>query len=218
MPTISAENYLKAIYHLVGTRDARVKTKELAGHLGVSLPSVTSMLRTLADRGLVDYEAYRGAALTSHGELAALAVIRKHRLVESFLVATLGYRWDEVHDEAELLEHAVSDDLAARIERFLGFPTVDPHGDPIPSAAGVVRHPATVPLSQAVPDRPARLVRVLEQSPEALKYLDGLGLVPDAVATVLEVLPSEGPLIVATPSGRTTIARELARHVLVEQD
>ncbi|MFU8806125.1 MAG: metal-dependent transcriptional regulator, partial [Bradymonadaceae bacterium] len=161
MPTISVENYLKAIFHLQSELpENRVKTKELAETLEISLPSVTSMLKSLGDDGLVEYVPYKGARLTPRGRKVALKVIRNHRLIEVFLVRTLGYTWDEVHAEAERLEHAISDKLADRIDDFLARPRFDPHGDPIPRSDGTLPAEPLVSLTQMQPGQCGVLRRV----------------------------------------------------------
>lgn len=213
--TVSTENYLKAIYHAQGDTSERVKTKALADRLGISLPSVTGMLKSLAEDGLVDYQPYRGVRLTPRGRRAALRVIRHHRLIEAFLVDTLGYSWDEVHAEAEILEHAVSDKLAARIDRYLGFPTHDPHGDPIPTSEGKIRRGEGLTLSESRVGKAARIARVLDQAPEILRYLDSLGLSLGATVTVLEVMPFDGPVRLSCNGQERTISRALASRVVV---
>jgi DtxR family Mn-dependent transcriptional regulator len=219
MATTSVEDYIKTIYHLEQRGAGPVKTKELAEALGVALPSVTSMLKSLASSGLVQYERYRGAQLTEAGQRLALNVVRKHRLVEVFLVKTLGYTWDEVHDEAEQMEHAISDELAARIDRYLGYPTVDPHGDPIPDAEGRLptvdgspsRSLVGAPLGVAL-----RVERVLDQDPELLRYLERVGLIPGAVCRVEEVLPFDGMMcVVVEPERPVSLTRALAVRLLV---
>lgn len=213
---VATENYLKGIYQL-GLRVAgRVKTKTLAQHLEVSLPSVTGMLRSLADDGLVDYQPYKGVELTEPGRRIALRIIRNHRLIETFLVDTLGFRWDEVHDEAEVLEHAVSPRLAAAIERHLGFPKVDPHGDPIPSAEGVVERPQGTRLSELAPAVPAWILRIHDQSPDFLRYLESLGLMPGARVEVLEVLPFDGPLRIRCGGSEVTLSRAQVGRIEVQ--
>lgn len=217
MPTISVENYLKAIYHLEIRTQSRVKTSAIAEALELSLPSVTSMLKSLSDEGLVDYERYKGARLTDSGRRAALKVIRKHRLIELFLVTTLDYTWDEVHVEAERLEHAISDELAARIEQFLSFPTVDPHGDPIPTADGQVPASRAVPLDEVPEGHHVALERVVDQDPEVLRYLERLGLTPRAELHVEEVIAIDGQMYVRRPGDphKVALSRELARRLRV---
>lgn len=216
MPSISVENYLKAIYHLQRRSEDRVKTKELAEHLGLSLPSATSMMKSLAESGHVTWEPYRGVLLTEKGQRAALRVIRNHRLVELFLVRTLGFSWDEVHGEAERLEHAISETLADRIDAFLGFPRVDPHGDPIPDREGRVDQPAGQLLAELEPGRTFRLVRVLEQDPEVLRYLDDLGLRPGAESHLLAREPFDGPLTLAAAGGERPLSRAIAKLLVVQ--
>lgn len=215
MPTTSVENYLKAIYHLQTGREDRVKTKEVAEQLDISLPSVTSMLKSLAEEGLVDYRPYRGARLTDDGRAEALKVIRSHRLIEVFLVNTLGYSWDEVHDEAERLEHAVSEELVSRIETFLGHPKFDPHGDPIPTADGEIHRPEATPLSEAAESDQLRVERVLDQEPEVLRYLERIGLTPNATFEVVEVLPFDGQMFLRVDDEDASISQVLASRVLV---
>lgn len=204
---VALENYLKGIYQL-GARDGcRVKTKALAEHLEVSLPSVTGMLRSLADEELVDYRPYQGVDLTEHGRSVALRIIRNHRLIETFLVTALGFRWDEVHDEAEVLEHAISPKLAAAIEHYLGFPKYDPHGDPIPSAEGEVEPRRSFDLSKAALGSSAVVTRIRDQSPDFLRYLEELGLVPGAQLDVIEIVPFDGPIRVRCGGRETSLSR-----------
>ena len=218
MPSTSVEDYLKAIYQL-GLSGERVKTKELAEHLEISLPSVTSMLKGLGQEGLVDYRAYKGVRLTEEGRQIALSVIRNHRLIEAFLVRTLGYSWDEVHEEAERMEHAVSDKLVDRIDRYLSYPRFDPHGDPIPDATGEIIDRETEPLSEVEAGAWVHLERVLDQTPEVLRHLDRLGLRPHANLEVVEVLAFDGQMelrVESTGEG-VSISRQLASRVLVSR-
>ncbi len=219
MPTQSVENYLKAVYHLQSDvdHDDRVKTKEMAEQLDISLPSVTSMLKSLAEEGLVDYRPYRGVRLTETGIKAALRVIRNHRLIEVFLVHTLGYGWDEVHDEAERLEHSVSEKLVSRIDDFLGHPKFDPHGDPIPSAEGEIHRPEAMPLSDAIPGSQYRVERVLDQEPEVLRYLDKIGLTPSETFEVVEILSFDGQMFLDIDGEHAAISRSLASRLLVTE-
>jgi DtxR family Mn-dependent transcriptional regulator len=180
MPTVSVENYLKALYHLQqALPDGRVTTTALAAQLGITPASTTNMLKWMAAEGLVDYVAYRGATLSDAGRRAALRVIRNHRLVETFLVEALGFAWHEVHDEAERLEHAMSDLLADRIDAWLGHPEQDPHGDPIPRGEGYCDPPVDMRLCEG-PEPPVTIAirRVLTQESGALQDLQAQGLVP----------------------------------------
>lgn len=214
MTTVSVQNYLKAIYHMEA-QGVRATTKAIAEALGVSQPSVTSMLQSLAADELVTYQPYRGAVLREAGVAVALGVIRKHRLIEMFLVETLGYTWDEVHAEAEALEHAVSDVLAERIDAFLDSPKFDPHGDPIPTANGEVHHRELIPLHEAPPGMRVRLARVLDQQPDVLRHLARHQLVPSAVICVVDVLPFDGQMTLEVAGESVQVSRTLASRILV---
>lgn len=189
VPSHTVENYLKAIYHAQTTLsegDALVPMGQLAAALGVVPGTATTMVKALSESGLVRYEPYAGVRLTKAGEKLAALVLRRHRLVELFLVKVMGMSWTEVHDEAELLEHAVSDRLIDRIDEMLGRPEVDPHGDPIPDAEGTVRLPAyetlmTCPLNQLM-----RVSRVSDQDREFLHFIERHDLKPGAVVEVAE--------------------------------
>ena len=156
MPSLTVENYLKAILQLgLQSGEDSVATGQLANHLGVSPGTVTSMLKTLAESGLADYRPYEGVTLSESGRVLALRMLRRHRLIEQFLVETLQLSWDQVHEEAENMEHAISDFVVDRIDEYLGHPEVDPHGDPIPAADGQLRgsRPSAVPLNSCVAGR-----------------------------------------------------------------
>ena len=189
MASLTVENYAKTIYQLTAAQDGRpASTGQIAAALGVSPGTVTSMLKTLDAARLATHRPYEGVALTRAGRMLALRVIRRHRLIELFLMRTLDMTWDEVHDEAEHLEHAVSDLLVERIDAFLGRPEVDPHGDPIPppdahSLDAVEEGPARS-LADCGPGEGFRLARVLDQSPEFLRYLTDCGLRLDTVGAV----------------------------------
>ncbi|MEZ6057248.1 MAG: metal-dependent transcriptional regulator [Planctomycetaceae bacterium] len=179
MPSLTVENYCKAIRQLSQRGNwPWVAPGQIASHLGVTPGTVTSMLRTLSDAMLVEYRPYEGVQLTVAGEGLATRVLRRHRLIEAFLVQTLGLTWDQVHEEAEHMEHAVSDALIDRIDAFLGHPPSDPHGDPIPESDGTLRVEEAHgdPLSAAGPGERFRVTRVLQQSPEFLRYLSGLNI------------------------------------------
>ena len=164
------EDFLKAVYLLQQDHE-RVQTSLLADALAITAPSTTEMAKKLARAKLVSHEPYRGIRLTAAGERIALEIVRHHRLIELFLVEALGYGWDEVHDEAERLEHAMSDRLADRIAEYLGDPHFDPHGDPIPSVEGAVRELSLTPLSEWPLDTPGVVTRLLNQAPDLLRYL-----------------------------------------------
>jgi DtxR family Mn-dependent transcriptional regulator len=174
--SLTVENYLKTIFQLDPTGEGSVSTGKIAEAMGVSPGTVTSMLKTLADGNLAAYRPYEGVSLTPAGRGLALRVIRRHRLIELFLARTLDLTWDEVHEEAEHMEHAVSDRLIDRIDEFLGFPKSDPHGDPIPTAEGAIVERGTVSLAHCDDGQAFRIVRVLEQSPEFLRELADSGI------------------------------------------
>ncbi|MGH2946880.1 MAG: metal-dependent transcriptional regulator [Solirubrobacteraceae bacterium] len=190
------ENYAKAIYALARRGDGTVTTNALAERVGVSAGSVSSMVKRLAERGLAEHEPYRGVQLTAEGRRVALSVLRHHRLLELYLAEHLGVPWDRVHEEAEALEHVISEDLAARIAAKLGHPTHDPHGDPIPDAALAIDEGHTRSLAEMDIGERGRFVRVSDTDPEMLRYLDGRGI---ALGDELEVVarePFDGPLTV----------------------
>ena len=213
----AVEDYVKAIYILYH-RHGEASTSSLAEHLGLAPASVTGMLQKLAKLDLVTYTPYHGVVLTELGERTALEVLRHHRLLETFLVETLGFAWDEVHDEAEVLEHAISERLEARIAERLGHPMVDPHGDPIPSADLMLPSDTSETLAQLAVGTPARIVRVLDQDPERLRYLHDLGLRPEASVKVARRAPFDGPLTVAVAGQEHPLDSRMARAILVRAD
>jgi DtxR family Mn-dependent transcriptional regulator len=215
-PTITPamEDYLKRIYRLQAD-GSEVATQRLAEELGFSGPSVTNMMKRLHELRLVAHTPYHGVRLTPAGERVALEVIRHHRLLELYLAETLGYEWDQVHEEAERLEHHVSDELEARMDSVLGYPTHDPHGDPIPSASGEVERVSSLRLLDLEPDTPAVVVRVSDRDPEQLRFLGGLGVRPGVTVTLLERLPFEGPLRISCEGDEHVIGRPLAASVNV---
>ncbi|HEX5502636.1 MAG TPA: metal-dependent transcriptional regulator [Thermomicrobiales bacterium] len=212
------EDYLKAIYKLghEGT-GGPVTTGALAEALAVAAPSATGMLKKLAELHLVAYHPRRGVTLTPAGEKVALEVVRHHRLLEAYLAEALGYGWDEVHDEADRLEHHVSDELEDRMDAALGYPTVDPHGDPIPSREGVVVAATCRPLTALAAGERGAVGRVSDADPGKLRYLAELGLRPGVAVTLLEELPFNGPLRVRVgPADEEhLLGRELAADVYV---
>ena len=209
------ENYLKTIYAL-GREDNQVKTTALAERVGVQPSSVTAMLKTLSELGLAQYTPYHGVELTPAGEKVALEVIRHHRLVELYLVEALGYGWDEVHEEAEQLEHVISEKLEARMAARLGQPTVDPHGDPIPALDGSVEVGATMSLADTDLGIGVRISRMIDQDAERLRYISGLGLVPGAEVEITAKAPFDGPISVLLGDTVHVLDRRLARMILVE--
>jgi DtxR family Mn-dependent transcriptional regulator len=210
------EDYLKAVYRL---RDehGQVTTLKLADELGVTGPSVTNMVKRLHDMHLLRHTRYHGVELTPAGEKIALEVIRHHRLLELYLAESLGYPWDEVHAEAERLEHHVSDELEARMDSALGYPTRDPHGDPIPSREGEIDIVPGTRLLDLAAGETATVVRVSDRDPEQLRYLGGLGLFPGVDVTVVEQLPFEGPIKIRIDAADHIIGRPLAAAVHVAE-
>lgn len=216
MPSLTIENYVKAIYQIgVRTGNPAATTGDIAVALTVSPGTVTSMLKTLSETGLASYTKYEGVTLTESGRKLALRVLRRHRLIELFLVHTLDFSWDEVHEEAENMEHAVSDLLVDRIDEFLGFPDSDPHGDPIPTADGTMRAPVSQKLTQWEVGRPFRLVRVMDQTPEFLRYLTEESLAPGCHGTVVANRLEAGILTIEVDSRQMSLGVEAADKILV---
>ena len=181
------EDYLKQIF-LIDRTGCAASTQTLADRLGVRPPSVTGMLKRLAQQGLIEHEPYRGARLTPDGRRAAMELVRHHRLLETFLHDMLGFPWDEVHEEAERLEHVISEEFERRIALALGDPTHDPHGDPIPTPElDFPEEAPTIPLTEAAPDSEVRLVRVHIQDRDSLNLLARVGLLPGATVRVVEI-------------------------------
>ncbi len=208
----AVQDYLKAIYSLESVGE-RVTTTALARKLGVSAPSATAMTKRLAELGLVERAPYRGVELTETGERGALEVLRHHRLLERYLVDRLGLSLDEVHAEAELLEHALSEELEARIDAELGYPTHDPHGDPIPDRELRVETRSRLTLLDLAPGVPATIARVPDGDAELLRYLGELALVPGQRAEIVSFAPFEGPVTLRTDTGEHAISRELADRI-----
>lgn len=214
--TPAIEDYLKAIY-LVQQRAKTVTTSLLAEQLGGLKPgSVSGMLKKLAELSLVTHTPYYGVQLTPAGERIALEVIRHHRLIELFLVQALGYSWDEVHDDADQLEHVISETLEARIAAFLGHPTLDPHGDPIPTTEGIMPDTHGTCIADLPLGTQGRVIRVGEQQSDRLRYLADLGLVPGADLAIIARAPFEGPISVAIGGATHPLDRRLAQTIFVE--
>jgi len=211
------QDYLKVIWSAQEWSDVPVTTKLLAARLGVGASTVSETVRRLADNGFVTHEPYGAVQLTPDGERHALAMVRRHRLVETFLVEMLGYGWDEVHDEAEVLEHAVSDRMLDRIDAKLGHPTRDPHGDPIPAADGRVPTPPARPLSDCRDGDAGTVARISDADPEMLRYFDAVGISLDSRLRVLArrdfagmiSVAIENPANPADPTNSTSATVEL---------
>ncbi len=217
MPSLTVENYVKAIFQICHAQDGEsAATGQIAGVLGVSPGTVTSMLKTLSEAGLASYTPYEGAQLTEAGRKLALRVLRRHRLIELFLAQTLHLAWDEVHEEAEHMEHAVSELLIDRIDAYLGYPAVDPHGDPIPRADGSLANIDGHALAACRPGERFALVRVVDQSPEFLRYLTESELALGARGEVLSNSIEAGTVTVRVGQRETTLSRAKAEKLLVQ--
>jgi len=212
--TQSVEDYLKAIYELQEDT-GKVSTNALAEKLGVKAGSVTGMIKNLAEGSprLVDYEKHKGVVLTPAGRKIALEIIRHHRLLELYLQQSLGYSWDEVHAEAEKLEHVISEEFEDRIANLLGDPDRDPHGDPIPAKDGSMAEPCSQRLSDLTAGQKARVARVRDDDPALLRYLAEIGLVPDATLVIADKAPFDGPLHVQVASKPGSKAQALGKQV-----
>lgn len=211
--TRSVEDYLKTIYHFAESGQVATTTG-IADQLGLAAPSVSGMVKRLAEQGLVVHEPYKGVTLTRTGKREALRMLRRHRLIEAYLVEHLGYTWDTVHDEAERLEHAVSDDLISRMAEALGDPRFDPHGDPIPSVDGAIEVRATVPLPDIAEGATVTIVRVDTEAGDRLRWFADNGLVPGAVVKVVAHQPFSGPVTVLRGRTRQVVGRDLASQLL----
>ena len=212
--TSTMEDYLKTIFEL-GERS--VKTQTLADQLGVSSASVTGMIKKLSELKLVHYERYYGVSLSKAGRLIALETLRHHRLIETYLAEALGYSWHEVHDEAEKLEHHISEDFEDRIAELLGHPSYDPHGDPIPQRDGSLPASLGRPLTEQNEHERFVITRVKEQKGEILKYLAENQLTPGAEITLLHKAPFFGPLTLKTSAQTLALAHDLAKLIEVEK-
>jgi len=219
MPSLTVENYLKAILQIeLQTEVTWVSGGQLAQALGVSPGTVTSMQKTLDEAELAEYRPYEGVCLTPAGRRLAVHMLRRHRLIEQFLVETLGLTWDQVHEEAEHMEHAVSDMLIDRIDEFLGCPRFDPHGDPIPTSDGELpdHMSGAVPLSACEVDEQVRVVRVINQGRDFLQFLTQHGVALGVVGRVAENSNEAGMVRLELDSGSVALGQQAARQLLVE--
>jgi DtxR family Mn-dependent transcriptional regulator len=211
--TQSVEDYLKAIYRLsLGGHPAA--TSDIAHHLELAAPSVSGMIKRLSEQGLLDHEPYKGVQLTADGRRLALRMVRRHRILEAYLVAFLGYGWEVVHEEAERLEHAVSDALIERMANALGNPHFDPHGDPIPSPDGTIAEVIYTPLSEISAGETVVVRRADTNHPERLRYIASFGLIPGARTTIVDRQPFHGPVTVLVDGQRHVLGDEIARLLL----
>lgn len=209
------EDYLKTIYMLAET-DSPVSTSRIAKARDVKPASVTSMIQRLSKLNLVHYEKHYGVTLTPAGEKIALEVLRHHRLIELYLIEALGFSWDEVHEQAEILEHVISEKLEERIAAVLGHPTLDPHGDPIPAKDGTIVQVDTQPLSRVTAGETVSVARIVDDAnSELLRYLAQLGLTPGKVLRVMKHEPFEGPVTIMVGKETAVIGHQLAESILV---
>ena len=216
----STQNYLKGIWALSEWSDTPVTPSSVAKHLGLRKSTVSDGVRKLGEQGLVEHKPYGAVELTDTGRTYAVAMIRRHRLIETFLVEALGYTWDQVHDEAENLEHSVSDFMGDRIDACLDYPSRAPHGDPIPSASGRVDAPEAVPLTGVQPGQKATIERIADDDPKLLQFFDSHGLVVGATLEVGEGAPYSGAVAVrlAGAAEAVPLGEEATDSVFVRVD
>jgi len=209
------EDYLKAIYELQRQSEEPVATSDIAELLGVTPPTATSMMESLEEQGLVEREKYKGVRLSSEGETVALEVLRHHRLLETYLTEHLGYDWADVHDEADTLEHHISEEFERRVAEVLGDPEVDPHGDPIPNVAlDPVEEDADGTLGDCAEGDTVEVTRVRDRDAEELAYLDDAGIRPGTRLEIVEIAPI-GMLTVEIDAGTVSLPEHVARAIWV---
>lgn len=211
--TPSVEDYLKAIYRLSGNGQPAT-TNGIAHHLDLSAPSVSGMVRRLSEQGLLEHVPYKGVLLTPEGRRLALRMVRRHRVIEAYLVEFLGYGWETVHAEAERLEHAVSDVLIERMARALGDPRFDPHGDPIPAPDGSITEVMYTPLTEIPTGETVEIRRADTSQPDRLRYIASFGLKPGARVMVVDRQPFQGPITIKAAGKRHVLGHEIAMLLL----
>ncbi|MDX1585950.1 MAG: metal-dependent transcriptional regulator [Balneolaceae bacterium] len=212
----SVEDYLKAIYKLE-TEEKGASTTRIAEALDVSSASATNMVKRLSEMGLVNYQSYKGATLSESGRKIALEIIRHHRLLELYLLEVMGYSWDEVHDEAEKLEHHISEQFEDKIAELLDNPTHDPHGDPIPTKEGIMPEMETESLVDAREGHRYLVSRVKNQDPELLRYLEKIGLLPGAKLEIKDKGPFRGPITLTIENSEQVLGHEVAEHIYIAE-
>lgn len=216
MLSSTEENYLKAIFDLSSKTPGAVSTNAIAAAMNTSAASVTDMIKRLTDKGYTVYEKYKGVILSNSGLSIATQLLRKHRLWETFMVEKLDFSWDEVHPIAEQLEHIQSEELIDRLERFLGYPRFDPHGDPIPDKQGRFTYRRQLPLSELEPGAVAVVVGVGEHSAEFLRYVQQLGLVLGTQLSVVERFEYDRSLLLRIEGrGEQTVSQKVSHHLYV---
>lgn len=213
--TVTEENYIKAIFHLSEDAEKSVATNEIAAQVNATAASVSDMLKKLQQKKLITYEKYYGVRLTAEGQKKAVAIVRKHRLWEVFLVDKLGYSWDKIHDLAEQLEHIRSEELIERLDKFLGNPKFDPHGDPIPDSTGKIHSVKHVLLSKMKVSAKGNVTGVKDSSAKLLQHLSSLGIQLGTAIEVLEVIEFDGSMVIRTDSKKKiTISKQVAENIL----
>ena len=215
MLSLTEENYLKAIYHLADGGSQAVLTNELAKAMQTKAASVTDMMKKLSAKGLIDYQRYYGVTITQKGKTQALQVIRKHRLWETFLVQKLDFTWDEVHEVAEQLEHIQSARLIDKLDEYLGFPEVDPHGDPIPDHNGKLKAVPLVSLDQLKPGSKGIISSVKDSDPVLLKYLDKIGATPGKKLKVIHRENYDESIEVMIEKKVVFVSKEVSKNILL---
>ena len=217
MLSLTEENYLKAIYHLSDGGSKSVLTNELAEAMNTKAASATDMIKKLAAKEFISYEKYYGVNVTSKGKSEALMVIRKHRLWETFLVEKLGFTWDEVHEVAEQLEHINSHRLIEKLDEFLGYPKVDPHGDPIPDSKGKIKLQPQITLDQLKAGYHGKIAAVKDSDSNLLKYLDKIGAKPGTKIKILGKEDYDESMEVLINDHRVFISKEVSQNILVSE-
>jgi DtxR family Mn-dependent transcriptional regulator len=213
--SFTEENYLKTIFHLDSDQNGTVSTNAISESLGTKAASVTDMLKKLAEKGLINYTKYQGVTLSETGKIKALAIIRKHRLWEVFLVNKLNFKWDEVHDLAEELEHINSEALINRLDEFLEFPENDPHGDPIPDKNGVLKSQELITVAKMDIGQLGKICGVMEHSKDFLQYLEKTGLTLGGEITIIDKITFDGAVVISIHHKEKTISREVAKNILI---
>lgn len=216
MQSFTEENYLKIIYHLSQNNEGPIQTNAISEKMQTKAASVTDMMKKLADKHLVNYKKYQGVTLTPAGKSAAINIVRKHRLWEVFLVEKLNFKWDEVHDIAEDLEHIKSTELIERLDEFLAFPKSDPHGDPIPDKNGHFDSIPFIKLSKLKTDEQGLIMGVSEHSSIFLKHLEKLGLTLGKRVTVKDTNDFDGSVELIIEQKKINVSREVAKHILIK--
>ena len=214
MKNEAIEDYLKTIYEIQCESD-KVATTVLANRMKITPASATGMIKKLAKMNLVTYEPYQGIKLTGQGEKIALEVLRQHRLIELYLVEAMGFSWDEVHAEAEKLEHVISKKLLDRIDALLGHPTIDPHGSPIPTREGKISESSQNCLADLKPGQSAVFAEIHDRDPLLLRYLGEMGLYPKVKIYVVSIAPFKGPITIRVKKTEHAIGHELAKLILI---